>query len=381
MLCRPIDGVRPDRFSPPHCPWADCLAHRARGRFRCRRSGSYRRASDPHHKIPRFRCATCGRRFSSQSFSCTYYLKRPELLVPVAAGLVAGSAHRQLARSYGCAPSTVTRLAARIGRHSFLLQALALEHIDEIGEPVVLDHFETFVYSQDDRLGIATPIGQRSWFVYGLQPAPHRRAGRRSSRKRAVRGPLPEPVPGSVVRSTTETLDLLVSRAPRGLTLVTDDHPAYGVAICRHPKRRSIHRRVYPNPPRGPGTDPGPARERDWEMGPVDVFHKLWRHSQAHHRRETIAFGRRSNAVMERAGLMMCWRNLVKGVSERRNDRTTPAMQLGITPRPWKWRDVFARRLFPGRIAAAKQWMRIYRREWTTPAVGRNTRHELRHAF
>jgi len=196
-----------------------------------------------------------------------------------------------------------------------------------------------------------------------------------------VRGPLPEPVAGSVVRSTTDTLDLLVSRAPRGLTLVTDDHPAYRVAISRHANRRSIHRRVYPNPPRGPGTDPAPARERDWEMGPVDVFHKLWRHSQAHHRRETIAFGRRSNAVMERAGLMMCWRNLVKGVSERRNDPTTPAMQLGITRRPWKWRDVFAARLFPGRIAPPKGWMRIYRREWTTPAVGQNTRHQLRHAF
>ena len=381
MLCRPIDGIRPDRFGPPHCPRADCPAHRERGRFRYRRFGSYRRACDPRHKIPRFRCATCGRTFSRQSFSCSYYLKRPELLIPVAAGLVAGSAHRQLARSLGCAPSTVTRLAARIGRHGFLLQALALEHIDEISEPIVLDHFETFVYSQDDRLGIATPIGQRSWFVYGIQPAPHRRAGRRSCRKRAVRGPLPEAVPGSVVRSTTETLDLLVSQAPAGLTLVTDDHPAYGVAISRHPAGRSIRRRVYPNPPRGPGTDPAPARERDRQMGPVDVFHKLWRHSQAHQRRETIAFGRRSNAVMERAALMMCWRNLIKGVSERRNDPTTPAMRLGITPRPWKWRDAFARRLFPGRITVPESWMRIYRREWITPAVGRNTRHELRHAF
>jgi hypothetical protein len=332
-------------------------------------------------RIPRFRCATCGRTFSRQSFSCSYYLKRPELLIPVAAGLVAGSAHRQLARSLGCAPSTVTRLAARIGRHSYLLQALALEQIDEIVEPIVFDHFETFAYSQDDRLGIATPVGQDSWFLYGLEPAPHRRAGRRSSRKRAVRGPLPEPVAGSVVRSTTNTLDLLVSRAPGGLILVTDDHPAYGVAVSRHPKRRSIHRRVYPNPPRGPGTDPAPARERDWAMGPVDVFHKLWRHSQAHHRRETIAFGRRSNAVMERAGLMMCWRNLVKGVSERRNDPTTPAMRLGITQRPWSWRDVFAGRLFPGRVVPPKGWMKIYRREWITPAVGRNTRHDLQHAF
>ena len=381
MLCRPIEGIRPDRFRPPHCPWSDCPAHTDRARFRYRRHSSYRRACDPRHKVPRFRCATCGRTFSRQSFACSYYLKRPELLAPVAAGLVAGSAHRQLARSLGCAPSTVTRLAARIGRHSLLLHAMFLERIDAIDEPVVLDHFETFVYSQDDRLGIATSIGQRSWFAYGIQAAPHRRTGKRSARKRGVQRPLPAVPPGSVARSTLEALDLLVSRASKGLTLVSDDHPAYRTAVARHPASRTILHRVYPNPPRETATDRELARERDRQMGPADTFHKLWRHSQAHHRRETIAFGRRSNAVLERAALMVCWKNLVKGVSERRNDRTTPAMRLGLTPQPWSWRDAFARRLFPGRIRVPESWIRIYRREWITPAVGRNVLHALRHAY
>jgi transposase-like protein len=381
MLCRPIDGSRPDRFCPPHCPRADCPAHHSPRRFRYTRNGSYRRSGDPRRKIPRFRCNTCHRTFSRQSFSVTYYLKRPELVVPVAQGLVAGSAHRQIARSLGCAHTTVTRLSARLGRHCLLLHTLALEKIHQIDEPVVLDHFETFVFSQDDRLGIATPVGQQSWFVYGIEPAPHRRTGRRSGRKRTPRGPLPEPVPGAVVQSTSNALDGLVSRAYRGLTLVTDDHPAYAVAVARHSSRKSIRRCVYPNPERGPGGDKQAARERDRQMFAVDLLHKLWRHSQAHQRRKTIAFGRRSNAVLERAALMMCWRNLVKGVSERRNDRTTPAMRLGITPRPWRWGDVFARRLFPGRLRVSSSWMKIYRRGWTTPAVGRNTRHALRHAF
>jgi hypothetical protein len=273
----------------------------------------------------------------------------------------------------------VTRLAARIGRHGLLLQASFLEKIHAIDEPVVLDHFETFVYSQDDRLGIATTVGQRSWFAYGIQAAPHRRTGKRSARKRSVRRPPPAIAPGSVMRSTLEALDLLVSRAPHGLILVSDDHPAYGAAVARHPGSRSILHRAYPNPPRGPGEDRDRARERDRQMGPADVFHKLWRHSQAHHRRETIAFGRRSNAVLERAALMVCWKNLVKGVSERRNERTTPSMRLGLTSRPWSWRDIFARRLFPRRIRVPESWMRIYRREWITPAVGRNVCHDLRH--
>ena len=381
MLCRPVEGIRPDRFRPPHCPWAACPAHRGRERFRYRRHGDYRRPAAAERAIPRFRCCTCRRTFSRQSFACSYYLKRPELLVPVAAGLVAGSAHRQLARSLDCAPSTVTRLAARLGRHSLLLHALALEHLKPISEPVVLDHFETFVYSQDDRLGIATAVGQRSWFVYGIQPAPHRRTGRRSARKKAVLAPPPDLTPESFVRSTLDTLDVLTSRAPHGLTLISDDHPAYRAAVSRHPAGRTLRHRIYPNPPRGPESDLAPALERDRQMGAVDLLHKLWRHSQAHHRRETIAFGRRSNAVLERAAVMIGWRNLVKGVSERKGDRTTPAMRLEITPRPWSWKDVFARRLFPARLTVPEPWMRIYRREWITPAVGRNLPHNLRHAF
>ena len=378
MFFRPVDGIRPDRFRPPHCPRPDCPGHLDRKRFRWKKSGSYPRACDPRRKVPRFFCFTCGRGFSRQSFSCTYYLKRPELLVPIAAGLVAGSAHRQLARSLDCAPSTVMRLATRIGRHALLLQAALLDRLEELEEPVVLDHFETFVFSQEDRLGIATAVGQGSWFVYGFQAAPHR-AGRRSRRKKAVRAPLPVVPPRSVVRSTTQTLDILASKSPRGFTLVSDDHPAYRIAVSRHPT--TIDHRVYPNPPRGPGADLPRARERDRQMFAVDLLHKLWRHSQAHHRRETIAFGRRSNAVLERAAALICWRNLIKGRSERKRDPTTPAMRLGLTDRPWRWCDLFARRLFPKRTAVPESWMRIYRREWITPAVGRNTRHDLVHAF
>jgi len=314
-----------------------------------------------------------------QTFSCTYYLKRPELLLPVAAGLVAGSAHRQIARSVGCAPSTVTRLAARIGRHALLLQALALMHLEGLEEPIVLDHFETFVFSQEDRLGIATPVGQKSWFSYGVDPAPHRRAGKRSKLKRAPKEPLPERVPGSVVRSTKRVFDLLSSLSDRPVGIVSDDAPAYRLAARSMPSK--IQRRVYPNPRRGPGGDWAAARERDREMFPVDLLHKLWRHTQAHHRRKTIAFARRSNAAMERGFVFIVWRNFVKKVSERKPAAITPAMRLGLVPRPLEWREVFSERLFPGRIDLPPGWKKVYCRGWTTPAVGRNVRHDLVHAF
>lgn len=316
------------------------------------------------------------RTFSRQSFASSYYLKQPRLLAPVAAGLVAGSAHRQLARSLHCAPSTITRLAARLGRLALLLQAQALEQLSKtLDETVVWDHFETFVFSQDDRLAIGTAVGQDSWFVYTIDPAPHGRTSPRAARRRPRRLPLPEPVPNSFGVSTRRLLDLLRNLAACPIRLVSDDHPAYRQAAGDDP---GVVHRAFANPTPRAGNL---VSERDRQLFAVDLLHKLIRHSQAHHRRETIAFGRRSNALLERAALLMVWRNFVKQRSEREAASGTPAMRRRLVPRPWSWGDVLARRRFPERIRLPAGWRKIYTRGWITPAAGRNRPHDLHHAF
>jgi len=57
---------------------------------------------------------------------------------------------------------------------------------------------------------------------------------------------------------------------------------------------------------------------RDRAMFPVDRLHARVRHPVAHHRRETLAFGRRPNALMERLFLTSIRRNFVKGRSARK---------------------------------------------------------------
>jgi hypothetical protein len=314
-------------------------------------------------------------------------MKRPELLLPVAAGLNAGSANRQLARTLGCAPSTVTRLSARVSRQAICLHAWMMQSIDAIEETIVFDHFESFVGSQEDPVGLATPVGAQSWFIYGAIPAPHRRAGRRSPAQEAklAKRKVPLAPRGGVANSCRLTLDFLTEKIPKGATLrlTTDDHPTYRGQIAKHPKRDQISHRVYPNPKRGPKGSARTlyARKRDRAMFAVDMTHGLMRHSMANHKRETLAFGRRANAIAERAYLLIVWRNLVKKRSERKPDASTPAMHLGLTDSRWTWKMVFATRLFPGRLNLPDYLMEIYRRDWVTPAVGNNTRHQLKNAF
>jgi hypothetical protein len=141
--------------------------------------------------------------------------------------------------------------------------------------------------------------------------------------------------------------------------------------------------RVYPNPKRGPKGSKRcrRARVRDRQMHAVDVLHGLLRHTCSHHRRESIAFGRRTNAVTERAFLAIVWRNFVKKITERRRDRTTAAMEVRLAEEQWNWERVLARRLFPARLRLPPGWSKVYRREWITESIGLNTLHRLKYAY
>ncbi len=381
---RPVESN--NSFRPAFCPWRSCPEHLRRNPagYRFLRRGTY--ATRRRRAVPRFFCLSCRRSFSRQSFATSYYLKRPELLVPAAAGLVAGSAHRQISRSLGCAASTITRLAARLGRHGLLLLSRAVGHrAGRPCEPIVMDHFETFEFTQDYPFGVGMAVGSASWFVYAMDPAPHRRTGRRSAaqRRRLRRRPA-RALRGGYTASSWRLLQALsgLGEAGQPLQLIGDGHPAYRRAVRRLTSRR-IRLESFPNPKRGTkGSPRSPqARRRDAAMFASDLLHGLLRHSMAHHRRETIAFGRRLNALMERFYVAAVWRNFIKGRSERRPDSSTPAMALGLTSEPWSWRRLLGRRLFPLRESLEPVCRQLYDREWRTPLVGRNATHHLQLAY
>jgi transposase-like protein len=377
-----VEALDPAWFRPPFCPWPACRGHRT-DHFRGHRHGWFVRKSDGR-RVPRFRCRLCGRTLSQQTFAFSYYLKRPHLGPVTAAALQAGSANRQIARSTGCAPSTITRLGERLGRHALLLLARAVESLPGLKEAVVFDHFETFALAQEYALGVATAVGAGSWFVYALDASPHRRAGRRTAKQRSRQPFLKYPDSGGgYAASLSRVIDVLgkLPAPERGLQLVTDGHPAYRRAVGttpRHVQHWIFTRRHRPS---NLALRPALLRDGDRAMFPNDSLHALLRHTCAHHRRETIAFARRHNAVMERMFLSAVWRNFVKQRSERRPDGITPAMRLGLASHRWRWREVLYCRLFPDRLAVPRAWLSIYRRGLATPALPSNRAHALSNAF
>ncbi len=356
-----------DPFVPPHCPRTDCAFHRCRVGWRWSRHGSFTRRASPR-RIPRFRCGHCGHTFSSQTFHITYWLRRPELLLPVAHGLLACSGYRQIARDKSCRPPTVMRLAARIGRQALLL-LWELRPRRPIEEPVVVDGFESFAFSQYHPLYLNLVVGV-SHFCYAFTLSPLRRKGRMTALQRHRRARLEardgRPDPRAIENGTTTALRIAAPE-PQPLVVRSDEHADYPRALrrlagytIRHERTSSLEARTAGNP-----------------LFPANRLDQSLRHNSANHKRETIAFSKLHQSVVERAAWLIAWQNFAKPFSERRGG-PTPAMRAGLQDRPLSVARMLSARRFPARVGLPAEWASYYRGEVRTAPIRNQRRHSLK---
>ena len=252
-------------------------------------------------------------------------------------------------------------------------------HNFTIPEPLVVDGFETFEYSQYFPFHFNLAAGSQSWFLYHFTDSPMRRKGRMTDFQRKRRAELEDalgrPDPKAIEKGMAELLDPLVATLPSGadLLLHSDDHPAYPRAFKRLP-------------PDGPiidhdVTSSKDRRTRSNPLFPINLTDLLFRHSNSNHKRETIAFSKRRQGAAERLATFTVWRNCIKWRREN-GPRETPAMVLGLLDRVMTWKQVFQRRLFPGHTDLPRVWQDYYWRRVKTSVFGmRQTAHCCRYAF
>jgi len=357
---------------PPHCPNEDCRFFlEARQLWRFVKDGFFVRQAEPK-RIQRYRCVACGRHFSTQTFSPTYWLKRPDLLERVFSHLVAGSGIRQLARAFGASPQAVLGQSARLGRHSLLFH-LAHRPQAPLAEPIALDGFESFEYSQFHPTSYHVVAGQRSHFFYGFTESELRRKGRMTRRQREKRAELEtthgRPDPKSVECEVAEVLRL-VAPGDGPIELHTDEHPAYPRAIRRLAPRRVDHRTISSRA----------ARTARNPLFAINLLDLLIRHSCADHGRETIAFPKRRQGAIDRLWRFLVWRNYGKSFSEQ-HPGESPAMRLGLADHLLMPAEILARRLFPGRVDIPARWQEHYWHRTPTRCMPRVRTHRLKYAY
>lgn len=363
-----LDTAAP--HAPPHCPNPACAFHTRAEGWRFRHDGAFARQRAPH-RVRRFRCCHCRRRFSEQTFRTTYWLQRPHLLQPIFQGLLACSAFRQIARSLETSPHTVLTHAARLGRHCLLFHQ-QLRPRDLPAEPLVLDGFASFEWSQYHPTLYHVAAGQRSHFFHGFTDSELRRSGRMTRRQRRRRATLEaahgRPDPRSVEKQVAALIGALAP-APRALELHSDEHADYPRALGRLPHLDVTHRTVSSRA----------ARTTTNPLFAINLLDLLIRHSGANHKRETIAFSKRRQSAIERLWILVVWRNYMKPVSERRRG-DSPAMRLQLLDHRLRAGAVLARRCFPGRIPLPACWQGYYWRRVTTRALRHCAGHHRKYA-
>lgn len=365
MTCAPAPQV------PPHCPNSRCAFHKpGNDSWHWERYGFYVRKSDGR-KVQRFRCDTCRRTFSTQTFSTTYWLKRPGLLRPVFWRLVGCSGLRQIAREFDASPQTVLNLSARLGRHCLLY--FQRNRPRTIREAVALDSFQSFEYSQDHPTLFHFVTGRESHFTYGFTESELRRSGTmtraQKERRARIESMLGRPDPRATERDVEMVLRIVVPRA-QSLELHSDQHAAYPRAIRRVPHIAVTHHTISSRA----------ARTSRNPLFPVNLLDLLIRHSGANHKRETIAFSKRRQGACDRHWIFLVWRNWMKSFSEQRRD-DPPAMRLELAKERLKADVLFEGRLFPGHDPLPPRWQRYYRRQTPTRRIPKIAIHRLRYAF
>ena len=178
-------------FRPPRCPNGACKMHAQPEPDFFVRNGSYV-SKVKAHRIPRFRCKTCRKGFSRQTFRHDYRDKKPYLNVAVYQSLCSGVGYRQSARHIDLTRRNFTNKARKIQRTVGALDANLLERAGAVeierASPRPLDfqfdEFETYEMCRNTMpLSVPTAVESESRLILGTIAASIRPRGTMTKRR------------------------------------------------------------------------------------------------------------------------------------------------------------------------------------------------------
>ena len=331
-------------FHPPRCPYPRCprFAIPTRGFFT--RHGSYRPRCRPR-PVPRFRCRTCHRTFSRQTFRMDYRDHRPDLNPKLFRLLASGVGLRQSARMLKLSRHCTELKARKIGRHLRRLN-LNLRKALPPGSTFQLDELETYEGRRNTRpLTVPVLIETASRFIVWAESAPIRPGGKKNpARLAAIQadqrrfGPRKH-LSSWCVRRVLNRGAALTKRLPL-VTLETDEKSTYpGLARRAFAGQRLRHRRTSSKLP----------RTTDNPLFPINHTEAIARDLMGRLRRDSWLASKRRRYLDVALHVFAAYRNLVR---RRFNfDDQSPAQRLGLVPRRLTPEQVLSWRQDGGRLS------------------------------
>lgn len=325
-------------FQPPRCPFRHCSQHLTPTPRFFVKKGFYRPLcrSQP---VPRFRCRTCRRTFSRQTFRADYRDHKPALNARLFLLLASGIGLRQSARILGLSLRCLELKTRKIARH---LRRLGINLARPLRGQVAFqfDELETYEGRRNTRpLSVPLLIERDSRFVVWAESAPIRPHGRRSAaRERAIQqderrfGRRKDLSRRSALRTLRRGAALCAQDAE--VHVSTDEKPSYpgllaeafGTRLVEHAQTNSELARGTWNP-----------------LFPINHTEAMARDLMGRLRRDSWLVSKKRRFLDLGLALWSAYRNFVR--RRFNHDESSPAELLGFVPR----------RLTPGELLSWRQ--------------------------
>jgi len=318
--------------------------------------------------VARFKCLTCGKTFSSQTFCLSYYDKLEVSYEQIILNLPSGQGLRQTARAMQLNHKVVARRLAKLVPQALSLHAHALQRA-RLDNTLVFDGFESFAYSQYYPNSIQLLVGQNSQVVWGFNIAPLRRKGRMTETQRQRRAELElngRPDPHLLEARCQELFESIYPKAkntPQPLTLVTDKHPAYPRALQKAGLAQTwAHQTISSRQ----------ARTKTNPLFAVNYLDRQFRKDLAEHVRETTRWAKRPEKQIGRVAVYLAWHHVQKPFRINGWNKVLRHLELAGWSKAElarEWKELLQNRRFGTREALHEWHRRVWNREDRNPTL------------
>lgn len=359
-------------FHAPHCPNPDCPNYRAPNRPDWyQKRGHYPTLT--FGSVPRFRCKSCRRGFSAQTFSLDYFAKRRLDYRVIHNRINAGAGIRNIARDMNVKDAAITNRINRMARNALLANQMIVS-ILPFKEDLVIDGLQNFCVSQYYPDNYTILVGKDSQFVYDCDYATLRRAGRMTPDQKIRRAELEKyfrPSGKAIEHSFGRLLEVVRKgrRDEWSLILYTDEKKDYQRVLWGKKEYRS---ELFSGRWRHHMTNSKESRNQTNPLFPVNYLDREIRKDMASQCRETVQFPRNVSNAMLRMALYCFDHNLRKPyrIGNREKSKMRHAevagISRGVIDRVLK--DFFTRRFFHrGDWKVSESARMTLDRSWLTP--------------
>ena len=320
-------------FKPPRCPNPDCSMHAAPQPGFCVRHGTYW-PKCRSESVPRFRCRSCGKSFSRQTFRADYRDHRPDANTLAFLCLASGLGLRQTARVVEISHRCLELKFRKIARHLYDLN-LNLRLPMPAWACFQLDEVETYEGRRNTKpLTLPVVLERETRFLVSARSAPIRPRGKMTPERRQAIAADEKRLGRRRDRSRAATYQCLQKVAE-----LTGDHPVLEFHTDQKSTYPRLLRRAFGRERiRHLTVNSKEARDTYNLLFPINNNEAIARDLNGRLRRESWLVSKQARYLDLQLGLFATWRNYVR--KRFNHDGQSAAQRLGWVDRRMRHDEV-----------------------------------------